>query len=321
MEALARGIEVFHFNRGQSTPAGPAASAGLPPGVETIHGDIRDTEAAAKLLAPHHFDCVVDWIGFTPEQVRSDIELFRDRTGQFVFISSASIYHKPPRHYVITESTPAFNPYWEYSQNKIACEMTLKRAYVTERFPVTIVRPSHTYSDGWFPTTFGSRDFTVPQRMLDGKPVVVHGDGTSLWTLTHSDDFARAFVGLLGNPAAVGEAFHITSEEALTWDQIHRVIGNALGVEPRIVHVTSDLISRLSPQHGPGLVGDKAHSLVFDNTKIKRWVPGFVASIPFHEGMRRSVAWVNEDPERKNVDPELDKLIDDVVAAVDPQVR
>jgi nucleoside-diphosphate-sugar epimerase len=289
--------------------------------VTTIHGDIRDHEAAARLLTEHRFDCVVDWIGFTPEQVKSDIELFQDRTKQFVFISSASIYHKPPRHYVMTESTPVYNPYWEYSQLKIACEMTLQRAYVTERFPVTIVRPSHTYSDGWFPTSFGSRDFTVPQRMLDGKPIVVHGDGTSLWTLTHADDFARGFVGLLGNLEAVGETFHITSDEALSWDQIHRQIGAALGVEPRIVHVTSDLISRLSPQHGPGLIGDKAHSLVFDNTKIKRWVPGYVATIPFHEGMRRSVAWVNDDPARKQINPELDKLIDDIVAAAGPTVR
>ena len=327
-EAVARGVELYHFNRGRTIAdrlSGTADDDGTDPGslegVQTIHGDIRDTESARKLLSSHRFDCVVDWIAYTPEHITADVELFRDRTSQFIFISSASVYHKPPNHYIITESTPAHNPYWEYSQQKIACEMILRREYSTERFPMTIVRPSHTYGDGWFPTTFGSRDFTVPQRMLDGKPVVVHGDGQSLWTLTHSDDFARGFVGLLGNPAAVGETFHITSDEALSWDQIHHAIGNALGVEPRIIHVTSEMISRLSPQHGPGLLGDKAYSTVFDNTKIRRWVPGFVATIPFHEGMRRSVAWINEDESRRTVDPELDRLIDDVVAAVGPNVR
>ncbi|MEE8440090.1 MAG: SDR family oxidoreductase [Spirochaetia bacterium] len=319
-EATRRGIEVVHFNRGRTLPAG-RADVELLEGVQTIRGDIRNAHEARSLLADHRFDCVVDWIAFTPEDIRRDVELFRDRTNQFIFISSASVYHKPPNHYVITESTPAFNPYWEYSRNKIACEMLLRQEYATDGFPSTIVRPSHTYSDGWFPTTFSSKDFTVPQRMVDGKSIVVHGDGQSLWTLTHSDDFAKGLAGLLGNPAAIGESFHITSDEALSWDQIHRTIGRALGVEPRIVHVPSDLIARLSPQIGPSLMGDKQYSLVFDNTKIKRIVPGYTATIPFYEGMCRSVEWIDTHPERKVVDAELDRLIDDIASAVEPTIR
>ena len=319
-EATRRGIEVVHFNRGLTLPAG-RTDAELPDGVQTIRGDIRNADEARGLLADHRFDCVVDWIAFTPEDIQRDMELFRDRTAQFIFISSASVYHKPPRHYVITESTPLYNPYWEYSRTKIACEALLQEEYATGGLPVTIVRPSHTYSDGWFPTTFTSRDFTVLQRMLDNKPIVVHGDGQSLWTLTHSDDFAKGFVGLLGNPAAIGETFHITSDEALPWDQIHRTIGRALGAEPRIVHAPSDMIARLSPQHGPSLLGDKQYSLVFDNSKVKRIVPGYSATIPFFEGMRRSVEWIDARPEHKVVDVELDQLIDDIASAVEPTIR
>jgi nucleoside-diphosphate-sugar epimerase len=319
-EATRHGFEIVHFNRGQTGKERRLAGA-LPDTVRSIHGDIRNPEESSTLLAGERFDCVVDWIAFTPEHIRQDIELFRDRTDQFIFISSASVYHKPPRHHVITESTPAFNPFWQYSRNKIACEKLLAKEYAAAGFPITIVRPSHTYSDGWFLTTFHSTDFTIPQRILDGRPIVVHGDGQSLWTVTHADDFAKGFVGLLGNPAAIGETFHITSDEALSWDQMHRTIGRALGAEPKIVHATSELIARISPEHGPGLLGDKQYSLIFDNSKLKRVVPGFTATIPFFEGMRRSVAWFDERPELKVASADLDRLIDDIIAAVEPQFR
>jgi nucleoside-diphosphate-sugar epimerase len=227
------------------------------------------------------------------------------------------VYHKPVRNHVITESTPAFNPYWEYSRQKIACEEILREEYVRTGFPVTIVRPSHTYSIGWFPTTFGSPDFTYPQRMLDGKPIVVHGDGLSLWTITHADDFAKAFVGLLGHPGAIGETFHITGDEALSWDEIHLTIGRALGVEPRIVHVPSEVIARFDPDTGAGLLGDKRYSVIFDNTKIKRLVPGYQATITFAEGMRRSARWIEEHPDRKRIVGSINDLTDRLIAAME----
>ena len=308
-DALARGIELYHLNRGSSGRRAPE-------GVNTLTGDIRDREATRKLLKGMQFDVVVDWIAFTPEHIRTDLELFRDSTGQFIFISSASVYHKPVRQQIITESTPAYNPFWEYSQNKIACEQLLWKEYTETGFPMTIVRPSHTYSTGWFPTSFGSADFTYPQRMIDGRPVVVHGDGTSLWTLTHTDDFARAFNGLLGHPQAIGETFHITSDEQLTWDEVHIAIGAAFGVTPEIVHVPSDVIARFDPEVGAGLVGDKAHSVIFDNAKIKRYVPGFQATIPFHEGMRRSAAWIAEHPDEKQIHDSINRLVDRLIEAM-----
>lgn len=307
-QAVAAGIDLYHLNRGST-------KAALPEGVTTIEADVNDRAAAAAAIDGMSFDVVVDWIAFTPEQIERDIALFAGKTGQFIFISSASVYHKPVRHPVITESTPAFNPYWTYSQNKIACEQKLISAYQSNGFPMTIVRPSHTYSDGWFPTTFGSRDFTVPQRMLDGKPIVVHGDGQSLWTLTHADDFAVAFTGLLGHPASIGETFHITSEEAIAWDEIHRTIGMAIGAEPEIVHVPSEVIARFSPKVGPGLLGDKRFSVIFDNSKVKRLVPGYQATISFAEGMRRSAAVAAQRPQKK-IDQETDALIDRLVEAI-----
>ncbi len=307
-DAVARGIELYHLNRG-------SAKGRVPDEVQTILGDIRKTDEVTKLLSGLRFDAVVDWIAFTPDHIAADIELFSGRTAQFIFISSASVYHKPVRHHVITESTPAHNPYWKYSQEKIACEQMLWKAYTENGFPATVVRPSHTYSDGWFPTTFG-HDFTIPQRMLDGRPVVVHGDGSSLWTITHTDDFAKGFNGLLGDHRAIGETFHITGDEQLSWDEIHRAIGRALGAEPKLVHAPSEIIARLSPEYGPGLIGDKGASVVFDNTKIKRYVPGFTATIPFHEGMRRSVRWIETNPQKRRINGETDALIDRLVAAM-----
>jgi nucleoside-diphosphate-sugar epimerase len=305
-EALRQGIRVVHLNRG-SSPA--------PAGVRTIQADFRDFGAVKNALSGERFDCVVDWIAYTPQQVERDIELFGKATAQYIFISSASVYQRPPSDYRITESTPAHNPFWEYSQKKIACERALMHACETSGFPVTIVRPSHTYDARKIPTTFGSSDFTVPKRMLDGKRIVVHGDGQSLWTITHADDFAVAFTGLLGHDRAIGETFHITSDEALTWDQIHRMIARALGVEARIVHIASEKIARLAPSFGPGLLGDKMHSVVFDNTKIKRFVPGYEAKIPFHRGIARSVETALADAALRKINAETDAIIDSLLEA------
>ena len=319
LAALDQGIEVVHCNRGATPLYGPAGKR-IAREVRTIICDIRDKKWTEKLMKKEEFDCVADWIAFTPEHIITDIEIFRHRTKQFIFISSASAYHKPPQNYIITESTPLSNPYWEYAKNKIACETALNNAYQNEKFPITIIRPAHTYADGQFPTTFGSRDFTVPQRMIDGRKIVVHGDGQSLWTITHSDDFAKGFVGLIGNPRSIGETYHITSDEALTWDHIHEAIGKALCVEPRIVHIPSDYIAEKCPDVGPPILGDKRYSQIFDNTKIKRIVPGYRATIPFSEGMKRSVAW-REACGFPKVQPDKDSAIDSLLAAWPPSPR
>jgi len=307
--ALERGHSMVFLNRGNHLDQVPA-------GVESIQADIRDTESVARALRGRRFDVVVDWVVYLPEQAEADFALFRERTSQYVFISSASIYRKPPNDRLITEGTDRHNPYWQYSRDKIACEDLLMRHHRQDGFPLTIVRPSHTYSDGWLPTSFGSRGFTVAARILAGEPIVVHGDGSSLWTLTHAEDFARAFTDLLGNPRAVGEAFHITSEEVLTWDQIHIALASALGVAPRIVHAPSDLIALVSPARGAELLGDKAPCAVFDNSKIKRFAPNYANMIPFHEGLRRSLGYYERNPGLKVRDPHVDAEIEAVLAAM-----
>lgn len=306
--ALEKNLEVIHLNRGTRPEKAPH-------GVTTLRADIRNADEVRRALGGMRFDSVIQWLGYLPEHVEADIARFRDRTAQYVFISSASAYRKPLPHPVITESTPLGNPFWEYSQNKIACERLLERAWEDSRFPYTVVRPSHTYDDGWIPTCFGSRDYTVARRILDGKEIVVPGDGQSLWTLTHASDFARGFIGLLGNPTAIGEAFHITSDEFLTWETIHQTIGLALGAGPRIVHVPSDFVARVCPERGKSLLGDKAHSAIFDNSKIKRYVPEFRATMPFAEGIRRSLAWLDAHPESKKVDAVIDGEYEKVLEA------
>ncbi len=302
--ALARGIELYLLNRGASARPAPA-------GARLLHADIRDLSAAGEVLAGQRFDVVVDWIAYRPEHVAADIALFRGRIGQYIFISSASAYQKPVPSLPITESTLLDNPFWQYSRDKIACEMLLVKAYREEKFPFTIVRPSHTYDRTKLPLAGG---YTSVARMRQGKPVVVHGDGTSLWVLTHHRDFAVGLVGLLGNPRAVGEAFHITSDELLTWNQIYTIVGRAAGVEPQLVHVPSDVIARHDPEWGASLLGDKAHSVIFDNSKIKRFVPAFAASIPFARGAEEIMAWYDADPARQVVDARLDALMDELVA-------
>ena len=271
----------------------------------------------AGLLREQHFDAVVDWIAFRPEDIERDIQLFGGRTGQFVFISSASAYQKPPAHYLITEETPLENPFWDYSRNKIACEERLMREYHARGFPVTIIRPSLTYGPSQIPLCGASwqHPYTVIDRMQRGQKIIVPGDGTSLWVLTWNGDFAKGLVGLLGRADAVGEAFHITSEEVLTWNQIYRETGHALGLEPQIVHIPSDLIAAYNPGATGDLIGDKVNSSVFDNTKIKRFVPDFSCEVPWAEGVRRAIAWHAADPARQTIDADMNRTWDTIIAA------
>jgi nucleoside-diphosphate-sugar epimerase len=310
IRALAKGMEVWHLNRGNR-------KGEVPEGVVSRNADIRDEAAALRALGSETFDAVVDFIAYSRQQVEEDIRLFRDRTRQYVFISSASAYRKPPVHHVITESTPLSNPYWKYSQAKIDCERLLEEEGRERGLPYTIIRPSHTYCSRWMPTAFSSSDFTVPTRMLDGRRVIIHGDGQSLWTLTHSRDFAVGLVGLLGNPAAIGEAVQITGDEALTWDAIHATIARALGAELTTVHIPSDFIAEADPERGAHFLGDKTYSALFDCSKLKRLVPEFRTTVSFQEAMRETAAYYLADPRRQVVDPELDACIDRILAAWD----
>ncbi|RPJ21947.1 MAG: SDR family oxidoreductase [Chloroflexi bacterium] len=310
--ALARGHELFLLNRSVST------KLPVPEGVTVLQADVYAEEARlAHLLAGHHFDAVVDYIAFTVDDIERDLRLFRDKTAQFVFISSASAYQKPVRNYVITERTPLENPYWEYSRNKIACEDRLMFAYLEEGFPVTIIRPSHTYGLTQLPFGVSSwlHPWTVIDRMKRGQKVIVPGDGTSLWVLTWNADFAKGLVGLLGNEKAIGEAFQITSDEVLSWDQIHLEAYRALGLEPRLIHIPSDLIAAYHPDSLGSLVGDKSNSVVFDNSKIKRFVLDYSCEVNWAEGVRRSLAWFEAHPEFQTIDHEMNSLWDQIISA------
>jgi len=292
--AAERGLELSILTRGSK-------AAELPGGVRSIVGDASDAELLGRLAASERFDAVVNWIAFTPEDVARDAAAFQDRVGQYVFISSASVYEKPPSRHLVTESTPLVNPFWDYSRQKIAAENALLRAHLERRFPVTIVRPSYTYGDTWIPSATGV-DYTPVYRLRRGLELLVPGDGTSLWTLTHNSDLARGIVGLLGNPRAIGEAFHITSDEVLSWNQIYAAIAAAVGAPLTLVHIPSDFIAKIDARRGASLLGDKAYSTIFDNSKIKKAVPDFVASVPFAEGIRRSVAWFDAEPARQRID-------------------
>ena len=307
--AVERGIDLYVLNRG-ATSLRP-----LPPEATVLHADVHDRGAVREVLGDQEFDAVVDWVAFTPEHVLADIDLFRGRTGQYVFISSASAYQTPPSRLPITESTPLRNPFWQYSRDKIACEDLLVSAYREEGFPATIVRPSHTYDKTLVP--FDGK-WTAVARMRAAREIVVHGDGTSLWTLTHHADFARGFVPLLGHPRTIGEAFHITSDDVLTWDQIAGALAAAAGVTARVVHVPSDAIAAADPEWGAGLLGDKAHSMVFDNSKLRSVVPGYRAEIPFEQGAREIIAWYDEDPARQQVDARLDAVMDKLIETYRP---
>lgn len=305
VRALALGMEVSVLNRGTSS------TRPLPAGCESLVGDLADPASVRAAIGDREFDVVADFRAFVPADVTSRLELFEGRMGQYVFISSASAYQTPPGRLPVRESTPLRNPFWQYSRDKIACEDLLVDAYRERALPMTIVRPSHTYDRTLLPFDGG---WTVVDRMRRGAQVVVPGDGTSLWTLTHHTDFAYAFVGLFGQPAALGESFHITSEEWLAWNEIFRTVADAAGVEPRLVHVPSDAIAAADPAWGAGLLGDKAHSMIFDNAKVKRLVPDYVASVPFSQGAREIMAWFDGDPARQQVDAAMDATMDDLVA-------
>ena len=298
--AVERGLDVYALNRG-TTQLRP-----LPAEVTVLPGDVRDPNSVAEALSDQEFDVVVNWVAFTPDHVEADLERFQGQIGQYVFISSASAYQTPPSRVPITESTPLSNPYWEYSRNKIACEDRLVRAYREEGFPATIVRPSHTYDRTSVPAHAG---WTLIERMRLEREVVVHGDGTSLWTLTHSDDFAKGFVPLLGNTRTIGEAFHITSDDVLTWNQIVMILAKAAGTEAKIVHVPSDTIAAADPVWGAALLGDSAHSLIFDNSKLRSVVPDYVATITLEQAAPEIIAWHDQDPSRQRVDVDLDALM------------
>lgn len=310
--ALQRGIDLYLLNRGNRAPDLK--------GARLLRADIANPKEAEAALASHTWDCVVNWIAFQESDIERDLALFRNRTRQYIFISSASVYQKPATSPFITEGTPLANPYWDYSRSKIACEERLTRALRDEGFPITIVRPSLTY-DTVIPVAMGSwDDYTIIDRMKRGKPVIVHGDGTSLWTITHAEDFAKGFLGLIGHQQATGHAFHITSDEVLTWNQIYQAVGAAAGVEPTLIHIASDFIVAAAKAAGQGwmegnFLGDKSVSAIFDNSKIKRFVPDFRATIPFSEGICRTVRWFEADPARMRISEFNNQLLDRVIGA------
>ncbi|MBQ8556089.1 MAG: SDR family oxidoreductase [Clostridia bacterium] len=305
--------ELYLLNRGNRT-------AELPQGVKVIQADINNEEQSARALEGMRFDCVCDFIGFVPAQLERDYRLFAGKTKQFMYISSASAYQKPVGTYVITESTPLHNPYWEYSRNKIACEEYLMKQYREQGFPVTIIRPSHTYDERNIPVgAHGDRgSWQVVKRMMEGKPVLVHGDGTTLWTITYNTDFAKAFIGLMGNVHAIGEAYHITSDESVTWNQIYGIIADALGVEYKPYYVSSEFLHAAGKyDFAGGLTGDKANTVVFDNSKVKRAVPGFTCTVRADQGLRRAIAHMTTHAECQVEDPEFDQWCDRVIAALE----
>ncbi|MCH5201231.1 MAG: SDR family oxidoreductase [Oscillospiraceae bacterium] len=306
--------EVYVLNRGTGRKT-------LPEKVKQITVNIDDEAAVSEKLAGLHFDSVCEFIGFVPAQLERDYRLFKGKTEQYIFISSASAYHKPARSHVITEGTTLANPHWEYSRNKIACEEYLMKLYREEGFPVTIVRPSHTYDERNIPVGAHGKNgsWQVIKRIMEGKPVIVQGDGSSLWTLTHNTDFAVGFAGLMGNPHAIGEAFHITSDESLTWNQIYETIAGALGVQLKAYHVASDLLAEVGKQYDfeGGLLGDKSVTVVFDNSKLKRIVPEYNAVVSFKEGVRKALDYILAHPECQVEDEEFDEWCDKLIAALE----
>jgi nucleoside-diphosphate-sugar epimerase len=304
--AVEKGIELYLFNRGQHKEF-------VPKDAKVIKGDVKDKSA----LKGKTFDVVVDWLAYAPKDVVADIKLFKGNVGQYIFISSASGYQKPATHWLITESTPMANPYWQYSRDKIACEDRLLAEYRDNGFPITIVRPSFTYGVNMIPAAINSwtKPWTIVDRMRKGKKIIIHGDGTTLWTMTHNTDFAKGFVSLLGNIQAIGHAIHITSDEALTWNQIYEAIAIAAAAKLKPVYIPSDFICKFNPELTGTLLGDKSWCAVFDNSKIKRLVPDFVATVPFSQGVKRSIEWFEADKSRCTVDDDYNDFMDRLIAA------
>ncbi len=304
---IEQGIDLYLLNRGTRNVKID--------GAKIITCDISNPDQAKKSLEKHSWDVVVNWIAFLEKDIERDINLFRNKTRQYIFISSASVYQKPPLHPVITESTPLYNPFWDYSRAKISCEERLNKAYRDENFPVTIVRPSHTY-DIVIPVPIGGwTEYTIIDRMKKGEKIIVHGDGTSLWTVTHAEDFAKGFYGLLGHQQAIGHSFHITSDESLTWNQIYQAIADAAGTEANLVHISSEFICKCDNSFTGNLLGDKSYSVIFDNTKIKTFVPGYKALIPFNQGIKKTLAWFEADPKRMIINEQTNALMDKIINA------
>ena len=302
--AISRGIDLYHLNKGKS------AGIRNVKGMKTIISDIRNFEETQKALIDYNFDVVVDFIAYLPEHIQNDIKLFTGKISQFIFISSASVYQTPPQRLPVTESTPVNNPFWDYARNKIACEEVLREANQKNGFPYTIIRPSHTYDKTMIPVIGG---YTVLNRMLSGLPVVLHGDGTSVWTLTHHTDFAVGLVGLLGKTEAIHETFHITSDEWLTWNGIYKILADELNVIPQIVHIPSETIAQYDQTIGAGLLGDKSHSMIFDNTKIRKLVPEFNPKITFRQGAKEIVKWYLENTGKKEPDQRIMLFMDHII--------
>ncbi|MFS0869383.1 SDR family oxidoreductase [Paenibacillus xylanilyticus] len=316
-QLASQGCELYLINRGNRNDD-------LPAEVKVLQANINDEDRVAELIKDLEFDVVADFIAFVPSQLERDYRLFKDKTKQFIFISSASAYQTPLADYRITEGTPLSNPYWEYSRNKIACEDYLMKQYREHGFPVTIVRPSHTYGDQSVPLgVHGAKgSWQVLKRISEGKPVIIHGDGTSLWTITHNSDFAKGFIGLMGNIHAIGESVHITSDESVTWNQIYEIIAGVLGVKLNAVHVPSEFLAACSDQDlRGGLLGDKANTVVFDNSKLKRLVPEFVATTRADQGIRKTIQFILAHPELQTEDPEFDGWCDKVVGALDEALK
>lgn len=310
-----KGWELTLLNRGNN-------SAFVPAGVRVLKADMDDEDAVRAVLGDERFDVVADFIAFTPAQVERDIRLFEGRTGQYFFISSASAYQKPLSSPWITEGTPLANPFWQYSRDKIACEEVLMKAYRESSFPVTIIRPSHTYGNRGVPVALHGKNgsFAVVERIRTGRKVIVPGDGLTLWTLTHNTDFAVAFCGLMGNTHARGDAFHITSDESLTWNQVYEAVGAALGVRPQMVHIASETLAALCPDYLGALIGDKSNTVLFDNAKVKRAVPEFTAKIRFDQGVREAIRYIYAHPECQRADAEFDAWCDGVIAQYERMV-
>ncbi|ULC59020.1 NAD-dependent epimerase/dehydratase family protein [Flaviramulus sp. BrNp1-15] len=302
--AVSKGVDLYHLNRGITYVEIP--------NVTTLKGDINNDETLIE-LKKHNWDVVVNWIAFTPEDIERDINIFKGKTRQYIFISSASCYQKPLSYPIVTESTPLLNNLSVYSNNKIKCEERLQKAYKEADFPITIVRPSLTY-DTVIPIAIGGfKEFTTADRILKGKEIIIHGDGTSLWTVTHSDDFAKGLVGLLGLKQAISHAFHITSDEVLSWNMIYKILADSLNCELNAVHIASDFIGKVEPKLIEKLQGDKAESVIFDNTKIKAFVPEFNATIPFSVGIKKTLNWLDRNPDKKVINPETNAIIDKII--------
>ena len=308
--AVKKGMELYLLNRGNRSEFAPQEA-------KIIKADINDAQSVKESIKDLTFDVIADFIAFSPAQVERDYQLFKGKTAQYIFISSASAYQKPLSSPFITESTPLSNPFWQYSRDKIACEEWLMDKYRKEGFPVTLIRPSHTYGNTSVPVAIHGNNgsFSVIERIRLGKKVLVHGDGNTLWTLTYNEDFARAFVGIMGNTHAIGETYQITSDESLTWNQIYEIIGGALGVKPQIVHLPTDVLCRLNPSFIGGIQGDKAHTVIFDNTKIKRAVPGFTAETRFDQGVRKALDYIYSHEACQRQDPSFDDWTDRIIEA------